>query len=141
MPLNIFNGLNCKESKSEFIYSKMEIHSHNTENLMIAEVISDGIVIDTIESGSDLVGNLYYSGFDHVILHKNNIHDAFFDLKSGIAGEILQKFSNHRMKVFILGDFSEIASKSLQNFIYESNNGKQVNFLPSLKDAIDRITA
>ena len=55
----------------------------------------------------------------------------FFDLKNGIAGEILQKFSNYRVSLIIVGDFSKYASKSLNDFIYESNKGRHINFVAS----------
>ena len=61
----------------------------------------------------------------------------FFDLKSGIAGEILQKFSNYRIRLAIVGDFSKYTNKSLKDFIYESNKGGQINFVDSQLDAIN----
>lgn len=54
-----------------------------------------------------------------------------------MAGEILQKFSTYRVRLAIIGDFSTITSKSLRDFIYESNQGKQVNFVASLNDALN----
>lgn len=58
------------------------------------------------------------------------------DLKSGFAGEILQKFSNYRMKLAIIGDFSEIKSKSLRDFIRESNNRRTISFVSSIEEAL-----
>jgi hypothetical protein len=88
----------------------------------------------------DLLGNLYFQGFDSIILYEKTIIPDFFDLKSGIAGEILQKFSNYRIRLAIVGDFSKYQSKSLNDFIYESNKGKQINFVSSLTDAIERLS-
>jgi hypothetical protein len=53
-----------------------------------------------------------------------------------MAGEILQKFTNYRMRLAIVGDFSIFSSKSLQDFIYESNKGKQINFSDSVGNAL-----
>ncbi len=61
----------------------------------------------------------------------------FFDLKSGIAGEILQKFSNYLVRLAIVGDFSKYANKSLKDFIFESNKGGQINFVDSQLEAIN----
>ena len=44
------------------------------------------------------------------------------------------------MKIAIVGDFSEYTSKSLKDFIYESNNGKDIFFLPDEKKAIDKLS-
>ncbi len=64
---------------------------------------------------------------------------GFFPV-SGIAGEILQKFINYHAKLAIIGDFSGYTSKPLKDFIYESNNGKDVFFVGSEQEAVERLT-
>ncbi|KYG74533.1 uncharacterized protein DUF4180 [Roseivirga ehrenbergii] len=118
----------------------MDINIHEVGEFQIAEVTSEGFVINDKEEGLDLLGNLYYHGFDHVILYKTNITPNFFDLKTGIAGEILQKFSNYRVKLAIIGDFATHQSKSLQNFIFESNKLGHINFSESLEEAIRKFS-
>jgi hypothetical protein len=114
----------------------MKIETHNINDTKIAEVISEVNIINSVEDGLDLLGNLYYQGFDKIVIHEKDITPDFFDLKSGIAGEVLQKFSNYRVRLAIVGDFSKYTSKSLRDFIYESNKGKQINFVPSCAEAI-----
>jgi hypothetical protein len=118
----------------------MHIQSHEINNIQIAEVSSDNLIIEKEEDGLDLLGNLYYQGFDRIIIYEKNITPAFFDLKNGMAGEILQKFSNYRVRLAIVGDFSAYTSKSITDFIYESNQGKQVNFLKSLEEAFRKLS-
>lgn len=112
----------------------MNIEVHQTKNQRIAELLSESIILNSIQDGLDILGDAYYQGFDKVILHQKNITPAFFDLKTGIAGEILQKFSTYRMKLAIVGDFSNVESKSLRDFIRESNGGKLVNFVRSVEE-------
>lgn len=69
-----------------------------------------------------------------------NITPYFFDLKNGIAGEILQKFSQYGLPLAIIGDFSKNESKRVNDFIYESNKGKQINFATSLSEALNSLT-
>lgn len=114
----------------------MKIEAHNLNNTKIAEVISDETIISTAEDGLDLLGNLYYQGFDSIVLYENNVTPDFFDLKNGIAGEILQKFSTYRVKLAIVGDFSKYSSKSLTDFIYESNKGRHINFVNTTTEAL-----
>lgn len=118
----------------------MHIESHEINNIQIGEIISDELIIQSNEDGLDLLGNMYYQGFDRFIIYEKNITPAFFDLKNGMAGEILQKFSNYRVRLAIVGDFSAYTSKSITDFIYESNNGKQVNFLKSLDEALGKLS-
>lgn len=119
----------------------MKIEAHNLNNTKIAEVISDETIISTAEDGLDLLGNLYYQDFDCIVLYENNVTPDFFDLKNGIAGEILQKFSTYRVKLAIVGDFSKYSSKSLTDFIYESNRGKHINFVNSTTEALKILSA
>lgn len=117
----------------------MEINTHTVNQIKISELISGDLIIRGIEDGTDLVGNLYYSGYDRVIIHERNIIPAFFNLKNKMAGEILQKFSNYRIRLAIVGEFSDNSSESLRSFIYESNHGKQVSFVASLDQAIQKL--
>ena len=117
----------------------MQIKIHEVQNIKIAEVVSDAIVIDSIEDGKDLMGNAYYEGCDSVIVYEKNITPEFFDLKTKMAGEILQKFSNHRMKLVVVGDFDKYNSSSLKDFIFESNKGRQVGFVASLQEALEKL--
>lgn len=117
----------------------MEIKSHILENINIAEIISDSIVIENVQDGVDLLGNLYYESFNRVIVHEKNITPDFFDLKNGIAGEILQKFSNYQVRLAIVGDFTKYTGKSINDFIYECNSGKKINFVDSIERALLRL--
>ena len=75
------------------------------------------MIINKSEDGLDLLGNIYYQGFDKLIIHEKNITPDFFNLKTGIAGEVLQKFSNYRVRLVIVGDFSKYKSSSLREFL------------------------
>lgn len=119
----------------------MIIETHIFNGTKIAEVISAESIISKIEDGLDLLGNLYYQGFDKIVIHEKNITPDFFDLKSGIAGEILQKFSTYRIRLAIVGDFSKYTSKSLNDFIFESNRGGHINFVPTCSEAIKILSA
>ena len=118
----------------------MIIKSHTAGNLQIAEVTSDQIIIQSAQDGLDIMGNTYYQGFDKVILHEKNITPEFFDLKTKIAGEILQKFSNYRIGLAIVGDFSKYESKSMKDFIFESNKTKHVNFVGTVEEALENFS-
>lgn len=115
------------------------IEKHIISEINIAEIIADGIIIEDAEDGKDIMGNLYFQGYDRIVIHQRNITPHFFDLKNGIAGEILQKFSNYRMRLAIVGDFNQLASKSINDFIYESNMFGRVNFVNSVSEALSKL--
>lgn len=118
----------------------MELKIHNSDTAKIAEIISDQVIISSSQDGLDLLGDLYYKDFDKAIIHAKNIVPAFFDLKTKMAGEILQKFSNYHVRLAIVGDFSNYPGKSLHDFILESNKGKQVIFVGTVEGALRRLS-
>lgn len=117
----------------------MKFDTHHTGHIKIAEISSDSLIISNIEDVLNVLGDSYYQGYDGIILYERNITPDFFDLKTKMAGEILQKFSNYRMRLVIVGDWSKYTSRSLEAFIYESNKGTQVNFVTSLSEALSRL--
>jgi hypothetical protein len=44
----------------------------------------------------DIFGIFFTNNCSALIVKKENIINDFFDLSSGLAGEVLQKFSNYR---------------------------------------------
>ena len=40
------------------------------------------------------------------------------------------------MLLAIIGDFEKYESKSLNDFIFESNKGKQINFVTTVEDGL-----
>lgn len=118
----------------------MNIQLHQYNETTIAEVTSDEVLIRTPDDGLQIMVDLYYQGYGEMILHESNITPDFFDLKTGIAGEILQKFATYRVRLAIVGDFARYESKSLRDFIFESNKGRQINFLPSVEEAVVQLS-
>ena len=72
-----------------------------------------------------------------IVLDRDDIVEAFFDLKSGLAGDFLQKISTYRRRLIILGDLSDLPGTALKDFIYESNRTGKVVFASDLESAID----
>lgn len=98
--------------------------------------------IYSIDDALDLIADSSYNtDCRGVIVYKECLQDAFFDLKTGIAGEILQKFSNYNYKLAIVGDFYNITSKSLRDFIYECNKGSLVFFKDDIESALEALAS
>jgi hypothetical protein len=91
----------------------------------------------SIASSSDFLDAMGSSPVDTLVFQRYHFPEAFFELKTGLAGEILQKASNYRRRLVILGNFADLPSKSLRDFIYESNKTGQVVFAPDLDRALE----
>ncbi len=116
----------------------MKIIVHKTGNLSIAEVFSDYVLINNVNTGKALIADFNYQFYDGIILHSENIIEQFFDLKSRMAGEILQQATNFRIRVGIVGEFDKYGSKSLNDFIRESNKQGKYVFESTVEKILDR---
>lgn len=93
-----------------------------------ATLIADDVVVCSVNDGVDLLGNATYLGAKHVIADASHFAAEFFDLRTGLAGEILQKFSNYQMRLTIRGQWQQINSHALGDFIRECNRGDAITF-------------
>jgi len=102
----------------------------------VAEVLKGSVSIASVSDILDIMGDIGSQGCSRIIIYSESFSRDFFDLRTGVAGEILQKFSNYRMRLAVVGDFSDLRSKSWRDFIRESNRGYTVNFLSSVGEAL-----
>ncbi|SFF11633.1 protein of unknown function [Paenibacillus algorifonticola] len=103
----------------------------------VAVIESSDVIIRDVQDALDLMASVNYNYECHkIMLQKANLTEDFFELKTRLAGEILQKYVNYKVKLAIVGDFDTYDSKSLKDFIYECNNGKQVLFLRDKQEAV-----
>ena len=113
---------------------------YKLNDLEIVVIKSEEVLVRDVQSALDFMATVKYeTGCNHIILGKTAICEDFFDLKTKLAGEILQKFVNYHVRIAIVGDFSGYKSKSLKDFIYESNNGKDVFFIGNEAEAIEKL--
>ncbi len=107
----------------------------------IVVVKSEDVVIRDVQSAIDFIMTIKYeTNCNKIVLNKEAVVKDFFILSKGLAGEILQKFINYQTKFAIYGDYSKYTSKPLKDFIYESNNGKDVFFVENESEAIDKLS-
>lgn len=105
-------------------------------NRHIVRIEDKSIIISDEQSALDIFMSLLYeTEANRFILDKENFTEEFFDLSSKIAGGILQKIVNYKIKLVIVGDFSLYKSKALRDFIYECNKGKDIFFVRDEQDA------
>jgi GTPase SAR1 family protein len=114
----------------------MEIVFIGSEPRLMAEIITEQVCINTQQDALDVMANCSYQGASGIIFYEHQLNSDFFDLKTKLAGDILQKFSNYRCRLVIVGDFEKYKSKALRDFIGESNRGNLVKFAPNREEAI-----
>lgn len=123
------------ERRAESSEMKYEISQN------VAIIREPGVLITDAQSALDLIATVKYeTGCTAMVLPKLAVTEDFFRLATGLAGEILQKFVNYKMRLAIVGDFSAYTSKNLKDFLYESNKGDSILFLPTENEAVARLS-
>lgn len=119
----------------------MNFKTIEKNGVLCAVVVDTEKVISDAQSALDLLMSAKYdAGTKNIVIDKNLVADDFFILSTGLAGEILQKYVNYGARIAICGDFSRYTSKPLKDFMYESNKGKDVFFVSSEEEAVDKLT-
>lgn len=113
-----------------------------TDHTKTVAVVTGAEAIVDVQSALDLIMTVKYeAGTNLLAVEKEAVHEYFFILSRGLAGEVLQKFINYRAKLAIYGDFSGYTSKPLKDFIYESNKGNDVFFTATREEAVEKLLA
>ncbi|MFD9411624.1 DUF4180 domain-containing protein [Streptomyces sp. NPDC059989] len=89
----------------------------------------------------DLIGDASYQGAQWAVVPAERFDDAFFRLRTRVAGDIIQKFAQYRMGLVVLGDVSRHteASSALRDFVRECNRGRQTWFLADVEELRERL--
>lgn len=113
------------------------------ENFRVQYLDEDGPLVSKPEDSSDLIGNAWADNASLIAIPVSRLDPEFFRLSSGLAGEILQKVVNYRLQLAVIGDISEqvAASDALRDFVWESNRGEQVWFLPDEASLVEKLSA
>jgi hypothetical protein len=85
--------------------------------------------LDLLAWGNENNTNLF-------LMNDVNFVSEFYDLKSGLAGEMLQKLSNYCARLAIVGNFNMVVSDRFRELMFESNKGSQIHFAHSRDEAI-----
>ncbi|MFE2497450.1 DUF4180 domain-containing protein [Streptomyces scopuliridis] len=107
-------------------------HIHGIPVLLCAP---DGDPLRGEREALDLIGDAFYLGAAWVVIPAGRFEDAFFQLSTRVAGDIVQKFVNYRLRVAVVGDITRHTadSASLRDFVRESNRGTQLWFVPDIE--------
>jgi len=111
------------------------------QNMQALVCAPDGEKLKSERDAADLIGEALSSGAELIVVPVERLEDDFFELKTRLAGEIIQKFVTYRQRLVILGDISHYIaqSRAFKDFVYETNYGNQVWFLANLQELNARL--
>jgi hypothetical protein len=104
---------------------------------------ADGPPIRTEQDAIDMIvaAGHYGAGADWAVIPASRFDEDFFELKTRIAGAIVQKFVGYGMGFAMIGDISPHTSESesLAAFVRESNRGRHILFVSDMDDLADHL--
>jgi predicted dehydrogenase len=119
----------------------MSAKSYDLHGARVLECAAEGPALCNSQDAVAVIGEALANGATLVVIPTGRLDPGFFQLRTGIAGEMLQKFVNYRLRLAIIGDLSELASRStaLRDFLYETNRGESVWFLAGIGELERRL--
>jgi len=87
-----------------------------------------GSILATTRDVLDLIGEALTQKARVIVVPVTRLDPAIFQLRSGFAGEFVQKIVNYQLKLAVIGDISAYVGKSnsLRDFVRECNRGSSV---------------
>jgi len=100
------------------------------DGVAVLRCAADGPLLDGEQAALDLVGEALGRA-ELLVVPVARVAPAFFALASGVAGAVVQKFVNYRLRLAIVGDVDEYVagSTALRDFVRECNRGTQTWFV------------
>ena len=92
-----------------------------------------GISIRCRDDVSDAVGASLGRG---LILTEGDLGPDFFDLRTGLAGELIQKFVNYRVRVAIIVPMPDAHGERFAELVHEHATHPTVRFAGSVDEAM-----
>ena len=85
----------------------------------------------TRSTARDAIGDALALGAETVVIPVARLDPPFFELRTGVAGDIVQAFVNYGLRLVVIGPLPPLAtsSRSFVAFAGEANRGTQTWFV------------
>lgn len=97
----------------------------------VLTVAPEGPAIGDEQAALDVIGDAFGAGATVVVVPVERLDAAFFELRSGVAGAVVQKFVTYRLRLVIVGDPAHHGPTSgpVDDWIREANRGRDLWFV------------
>ena len=106
----------------------MSFKVQNVDNTTYIEPASTDFVLRNEQDMLELVSACYEYDTNKVLISEENFSSEFFDLKTNLAGMILQKFVNYHLRGAAIISLAKIKSERFKELVMESNRGNLFRF-------------
>ena len=113
----------------------LRLRSHLDQS--IAEAPRNVVLLDRAAAASDLIEFCLNHRMRRVLLYSEGLAADFFDLKTGVAGTVLQKCRQYRLRLAVVLDQRLSLSDRFRELVAEENRSPYVRFSRSAEEARD----
>jgi hypothetical protein len=90
---------------------------------------------------SDLIGACFEHGTHGLLLDHGALPDVFFDLSSGVGGDLVQKLTNYGIRMAAVVPDPTRHSGPFQDFAREADRSERFRFFRTREQAVEWLTA
>lgn len=112
----------------------------NANNTSYAEFSTGSISITSERDALDLVSYCGQYEVHAALLDGRCLDDAFFDLRTGLAGAALLKWSIYQLRVAVILPPERIGTGRFSEFVLETNRGNQFRVFQDHSTAVEWLT-
>ena len=110
------------------------------QDVRVLEYSSTGPQLGNAAASLEMIGAARVQNAEWIAIPIERLGEDFFNLRNGVAGEVLQKFVTYQIRVAIVGETSLLnPSKALRDFVIECNRGATQWFVSSMDELKDRL--
>lgn len=107
----------------------MTVHLYSTPQSSLPYAApDDGVVIRSERDALDLLAACGVLRCSRLLLTQTQLAPAFFDLKTGLAGAVLQKFVNYALQVAVVLDPDADLSARFRELIHDHRRSRHLRF-------------
>lgn len=110
----------------------MEVRLLERDGARIVECVS---AIRRSQDALELIAAGFEQGSTRLLLESDRLPAAFFELRSGFAGEFLQKLQNYRMRLACVLPAEDAHGERFREFLSEARRGRSFRAFASRADA------
>ena len=116
----------------------MRIDTFGAEAVLVVDGVGPSV---TVASLTAAMGEAFDGRASVIAIGVERLEPGFFELRSGVAGEIVQKLVNYRLRLVVVGELPAmaLASRSFSAFVVEGNRGQGPWFVRTLAELRDRM--
>lgn len=100
------------------------------------ECIQGKCLVSSEQDVLDLFADSYEYNTSLFLLYESNFHPDLFDLKTGLAGAVFQKFAVYHTKAAVVLESGEKRNRRFEEYMYECNQGNQARFFLDHQEAV-----